>query len=30
MTDEKTQLQYSLLSGAISAKFNLIDTVIKG
>ncbi|MFL6160950.1 MAG: flagellar basal body rod protein FlgB [Jatrophihabitantaceae bacterium] len=30
VTDEKTQLQYSLLSGAMSAKFNLIDTVIKG
>ena len=30
ITDEKTQLQYSLLSGAISAKFSLIDTVIKG
>lgn len=30
MTDEKTQLQYSLLSGAMSAKFGLIDTVIKG
>jgi len=30
MTDEKTQLQYSLLSGAMSAKFSLLDTVIKG
>jgi flagellar basal-body rod protein FlgB len=30
VTDEKTQLQYSLLSGAMSAKFNLIDTVLKG
>lgn len=30
VTDEKTQMQYSLLSGAISAKFNLLDTVIKG
>ncbi len=30
LTDEKTQLQYSLLSGAVSAKFNLIDTVLKG
>jgi flagellar basal-body rod protein FlgB len=30
VTDEKTALQYSLLSGAISAKFNLIDTVLKG
>jgi flagellar basal-body rod protein FlgB len=30
ITDEKTQMQYSLLSGAMSAKFNLIDTVIKG
>lgn len=28
--DEKTQMQYSLLSGAISAKFSLIDTVLKG
>ena len=28
--DEKTQMQYSLLSGAISAKFRLIDTVLKG
>lgn len=28
--DEKTQMQYSLLSGAMSAKFSLIDTVIKG
>jgi flagellar basal-body rod protein FlgB len=30
VTDEKTALQYSLLSGAISAKFGLIDTVLKG
>jgi flagellar basal-body rod protein FlgB len=30
VTDEKTALQYSLLSGAMSAKFNLIDTVLKG
>lgn len=30
LTDEKTQLQYSLLSGAMSAKFALLDTVIKG
>ncbi|MDQ2958596.1 MAG: flagellar basal body protein [Actinomycetota bacterium] len=30
ITDEKTQLQYSLLSGAMSAKFSLIDTVLKG
>ncbi|MEO6701896.1 MAG: flagellar basal body protein [Jatrophihabitantaceae bacterium] len=30
VTDEKTSLQYSLLSGAMSAKFNLIDTVLKG
>lgn len=30
LTDEKTQLQYSLLSGAISNKFSLIDTVLKG
>ncbi|HEX2903046.1 MAG TPA: flagellar basal body protein [Jatrophihabitans sp.] len=28
--DEKTQMQYSLLSGAVSAKFSLIDTVLKG
>jgi flagellar basal-body rod protein FlgB len=30
VTDEKTQLQYQLLSGAMSAKFSLLDTVIKG
>ncbi|MGI8666930.1 MAG: flagellar basal body rod protein FlgB [Jatrophihabitans sp.] len=30
ITDEKTSLQYSLLSGAMSAKFGLIDTVLKG
>lgn len=30
VTDEKTVLQYSLLSGALSAKFGLIDTVLKG
>jgi flagellar basal-body rod protein FlgB len=30
VTDEKTQLQYSLLSNAMSAKFSLIDTVLKG
>ncbi len=30
VTDEKTQLQYQLLSGAMSAKFQLLDTVIKG
>jgi len=30
VTDEKTALQYSLLSGAMSAKFGLIDTVLKG
>ena len=30
VNDEKTQMQYSLLSGAVSAKFSLIDTVIKG
>ncbi len=30
ITDEKTQLQYSLLSGAMSYKFSLIDTVLKG
>lgn len=28
--DEKTQMQYSLISGAVSAKFSLIDTVLKG
>jgi flagellar basal-body rod protein FlgB len=30
VTDEKTQLQYSLLSGAMSAKFSLLETVLKG
>ena len=30
ITDEKTSLQYSLLSGAMSNKFALIDTVLKG
>jgi len=30
VNDEKTQMQYSLLSGAVSAKFSLLDTVIKG
>lgn len=30
VTDEKTQLQYALLSGAMTSKFSLIDTVIKG
>ena len=30
VTDEKTALQYSLLTGAMSAKFGLIDTVLKG
>jgi flagellar basal-body rod protein FlgB len=30
VTDQKTQLQYELLSGAMSSKFSLIDTVIKG
>jgi flagellar basal-body rod protein FlgB len=30
LSDEKTQLQYSLLSGAMSAKFGLLDSVIKG
>lgn len=28
--DQKTQMQYTLLSGAMSAKFGLIDTVLKG
>lgn len=30
LTDEKTTLQYQLLTGALSSKFSLIDTVIKG
>ena len=30
LTDEKTALQYRLLSGAMSSKFGLIDTVLKG
>jgi flagellar basal-body rod protein FlgB len=30
VTDEKTALQYQLLTGAMSAKFSLLDTVIKG
>jgi flagellar basal-body rod protein FlgB len=30
LTDEKTSLQYQLLTGAMSAKFSLIDTVLKG
>lgn len=30
VTDEKSQLQYQLLSGAMSSKFALLDTVIKG
>jgi flagellar basal-body rod protein FlgB len=30
MIDEKTSLQYQLLSGAMSSKFALIDTVLKG
>ena len=30
VTDEKTQLQYQLLSGALTAKYNLLQTVIKG
>ena len=30
LTDQKTSLQYQLLSGAMSAKFSLIDTVLKG
>ena len=30
LVDEKTALQYQLLSGAMSSKFALIDTVLKG
>jgi flagellar basal-body rod protein FlgB len=30
VTDEKTQLQYQLLSGALTSKFSLLETVIKG
>ena len=30
VTDEKTQMQFQLLSGALTAKFGLLDTVIKG
>jgi flagellar basal-body rod protein FlgB len=30
LTDQKTALQYQLLSGAMSSKFGLIDTVLKG
>jgi flagellar basal-body rod protein FlgB len=30
VTDEKTQLQYQLLSGAMTSKLNLISTVLKG
>jgi flagellar basal-body rod protein FlgB len=30
LTDEKTSLQYQLLTGAMTSKFSLIDTVIKG
>jgi flagellar basal-body rod protein FlgB len=30
LIDEKTALQYQLLSGAVSSKFALIDTVLKG
>jgi flagellar basal-body rod protein FlgB len=30
MIDEKTSLQYQLLSGAMSSKFALLDTVLKG
>jgi flagellar basal-body rod protein FlgB len=30
LIDEKTALQYQLLSGAMSSKFALIDTVLKG
>jgi flagellar basal-body rod protein FlgB len=29
VTDEKTQLQYQLLSGAMTSKLNLISTVLK-
>ena len=30
LIDEKTALQYQLLSGAMSSKFALIDTVLRG
>jgi flagellar basal-body rod protein FlgB len=30
VTDQKTQLQYQLLSGALTSKFGLIETVLKG
>jgi flagellar basal-body rod protein FlgB len=30
LIDQKTALQYQLLSGAMSSKFGLIDTVLKG
>lgn len=30
LTDEKTALQYQLLSGAMSSKFALLDTVLRG
>ncbi|UQX87948.1 flagellar basal body protein [Jatrophihabitans telluris] len=30
VTDEKSQMQYSLLSGALTSKFGLLETVIKG
>jgi flagellar basal-body rod protein FlgB len=30
LTDSKTALQYQLLSGAMSSKFALIDTVLRG
>lgn len=30
VTDQKTQLQYQLLSGALTSKFGLLETVLKG
>ncbi|HEY0165803.1 MAG TPA: flagellar basal body protein [Jatrophihabitans sp.] len=30
LTDQKTALQFRLLSGAMSAKFELLNTVLKG
>ncbi len=30
LTDQKTALQYRLLSGAMSSKFELLSTVLKG
>ncbi|CAN5476063.1 flagellar basal body rod protein FlgB [soil metagenome] len=30
VTDEKTQLQYQLLSNAMTAKFSLLESVLKG